>query len=190
MGCTLRLPDYPVRPASSYPNRFSQELVEVAIHPITNKAESNKYFGTDLVSRNVLAALIVVDNHSSSSLVLDPAHCQLVGLPDRADDEQLPGKTGAETVMVLSTVAISLVGGIIGTKMIADSENIKANIHARELRRQTLSPGESAQGFLYFRIPDKREKRPVQTRWLVTIPIRKIGTDAKFNAEVRFEWER
>lgn len=189
-GCALRMPAYPVQPATSYANRTSQNAVDVAIHPITSTVESKKYFGTNLISRNVLAILVVVDNHSDASLVLDASQCELVGLPDRASDDQLPGKTAGEVVGVVSIATISLAGGVLSMKMMNDSENIKSNLHVKELRRQTVSPGNSVQGFLYFRLPDRDSSKEAQTRWHVKIAVSKLGAAATTHARLTFNWKR
>jgi len=189
-GCALRMPAYPVHPASSYANRISHDAVDIAIHPITGASESKRYFGTNLVSRNVLAVLVVVDNHSSSSLVLDPTHCQLVGLPDRAGDEQLPGKGAGQAVGVLSVAAISPLLSVVAMKMMFDSENIKYNLHVKELARQTVSPGKSAQGFLYFRLPEGQSGKEAGTRWEVRIAVSRLGAAATSHVSLAFDWER
>ena len=74
---------------------------------------------------------------------------------------------GGLAVTAVGSVLLSLPALFIGMKMVSDADNIEQNFAIKELKRQTVSPGQSAGGFVYFQLPDAADERP--DRWLMRI---------------------
>jgi hypothetical protein len=68
---------------------------------------------------------------------------------------------------------ISPIGLLAGTAMIADAENIKTNFDRKAMQSQTVSTGQSASGFLFFKIPPGNRPR----QWRLRARLRDIHDD-------------
>ncbi|GEM_PF-4291467 len=67
-GCaTMRLPDYEASSSSSYKHVNTQNKLSLAINPLTDKQEIEKYFGMDLLSANTLPILVIAENNNPVS---------------------------------------------------------------------------------------------------------------------------
>ena len=67
-GCsTKKLPEHPTQPLSSYPYSEVKDGLTVAIQPLTNPQESERYFGTDLLSSGIFAVFVSAENRGSPS---------------------------------------------------------------------------------------------------------------------------
>lgn len=157
-GCTtLQLPLYAPQPVDRYNNVQVKDGLAVAIQPMLDAEESEKYFGTNLLARNILPAFVVSENrHASSSFLLlknrislSAGQPALAGSPDKARSE-----AGAEALGWTSVALGSLPLAAIAVKMMSDATVINRNFKAQEFQTKTLSPGQTAQGFVYFQLPE------------------------------------
>ena len=152
-------PAYPARPISDHSHSLSQEGLVVAVRPVTSEQEAETYFGTDLLSNRVLAVFLTVENQTPmSSFIVSKDRIALT-------TERIPAPGGAAGTgvgsptagMVMATVSVALVsplGAIIAAGMVERSNAIRHNLLAKEFRSDTISPGQTARGFLYFQIPE------------------------------------
>jgi hypothetical protein len=175
VGCApLRLPAYSAGPPSSYPIRQASGELQVAVHPMTDIAEQQKYFGLALGDLGVLPVLIVVENRSSSAkLVLRDDRIALQSLgtqryypklaPDMAMDAK--GNEGAQSAAVGVGVAslytgpmiLSLPAVLYSVKLGKDSETaalVQTNLLEKSLLSRIIRPGTTVSGFAYFKLAE------------------------------------
>ena len=69
-GCGSQLVDYRPRPIEQYRHFQVQDGLAVAVEPLTDGAEAERYFGSDLVSAGRLAVLVIVENRGSTSVLV------------------------------------------------------------------------------------------------------------------------
>jgi len=67
-GCAMKaLPRYDVKPASEYKLSDTKEGLSIAVYPILDEKESEKYFGTNLLEDSILAVMVTAENAVGSS---------------------------------------------------------------------------------------------------------------------------
>ena len=169
-GCsTIKLPDVPITPASSYKFHQEQAGLTIALEPFLEPDRVKETFGLNLLSEGVLPLLLVVDNHSdelSFSLQLNTLKVRM-GDNDYAmvlrinDSSEIKGATGAETAVTIALLdpIPSLIAGTIlvfyYSKSWMDPQKIRYNIINKEWMQNTISPGTSHSGFLYLKFVDE-----------------------------------
>lgn len=77
---------------------------------------------------------------------------------------------------------------VVGHKMITDAEMIQHNFKIKELKKQTISPGKSTHGFVYFQLLEEKEDHPEKCE--VHIEVLELGTKQMKNFDIVFEWVR
>ncbi len=164
-GCTkMQIPDYPILPFEKYEYTISTlDGLNIAVHPIFDEEESSEYFATDLLSSNVLAMFVQIENNNPiSSFIIYRDRISLSNNVSASSAQELldqiasltPGHTvqslGGASTLFLPPLAIFLlpIGGI----MISNAAERRHNFAVMELHTQTLSPGERTHGFVYFPI--------------------------------------
>jgi hypothetical protein len=193
-GClTLEIADLDVKPVQTYRYVAEKNSIAVGIHPFVDSTESDKYFGTTLLDSNVLAVLVVVENRSSSSsYILTKDQCSLSTVRNQTPagasgapgaSERLDAGTG---LAMAGAVLVSPVLLIAGLKLGSDSEMIRHNFHRLELRRQTISPGRTAHGVVYFELTDDQLKKPSPSL-VMQVSLQDLKTGAVETIPVRFE---
>ena len=74
-----RLPDYVASSSREYVHKSTLNDLTVAIHPLVSQTEVEKYFGTNLLARDILPVLVVAENrHTSSSFIVRKQGIQLL----------------------------------------------------------------------------------------------------------------
>ncbi len=151
-----------------------QEGLKIYIRPLHYKKEIKKYFGTDLLAKNILPVFVVVENKSESAFFLiEPADI---------DQGAEASKSGAEGNTYLSVKdAKQSIYEKSGTFFGVDlgpppaywlvalpfdmldpdsgptdaSKFLQQELITKALRKQTLTPGKTETGFLYYQIPEE-----------------------------------
>ena len=187
VGCTtLKIADIPVQRAERYRYGGQQGAVRVAVHPFGDPTESDRYFGTVLLDHNVLAVLVVAENRStSSSYVLAREQCRLrerkatdpVGAPGSPD---IGLGVKAAGLILLSPALL-----LAGIKMESNAHMIRHNFYRVELKRQTISPGQTAHGVVYFSVSDDQIKNP-STALVLHVSLQDLKSDAVETVAVPF----
>ncbi len=188
---TLQLPEYQAKPLARYPSSLSKDGLSVAIHPLTDGEENEKYFGTDLVSNGILLVFVIARNEGSSSFILKKDQFSL-GNIDRltestSDRERFGSESGGKGVLLVGALLISLPLQFLGGKMISNATIIKQNFLVKELQTETLSPGKTTQGFVYFRLP---EERVSQNQWHIHLEAVDLKTKETEPFNLSFQWDR
>ena len=159
-GCAMQLPNYPVKQVAELPPSSTEQGVQAAVHGVSDWSELNTYFGADLGSGGVLPILVVIENKSERSVLVDPGQFQMenpTGKVDMAVKGGISNKTPGECVALTAAALGSFPGLFLGMKMISDAETVKHNFEAKELRRQTVSPGGAVQGFVFYKFGENRQ---------------------------------
>ncbi|MCK5270152.1 MAG: hypothetical protein KAJ46_05175 [Sedimentisphaerales bacterium] len=159
-GCaTLQFPDY--SPQKSDQPQYSQvkDGVFIAIHPLVDKVEMEKYFKVDLLGDNILAVFITVENRTpSSSYIVSKDHLLLEnlgsGVNTDLENTQIGNDSKGQAVMSLGVIS-AVVFIPIGAKMVSDAGMIRHNFLVKEIKTTTLFPGQQTNGFAYFKLPQQ-----------------------------------
>lgn len=158
VGCgTMKIPQYSGGPAPGSRTRESQGLV-ITAEPWTDHARLETYFKTD--PRDLSTALICLraENRSTDAAwLVSEENIHLVdstgsGGAD-ARNQEVKGDYGAANAVgwtgaILVSPAMIFAAG----KLTSDAMVRQKNFVDREWRNQTLSPGQSAEGFIYFNV--------------------------------------
>lgn len=156
-----------------------QEGLRIYIRPLRNKKEIKKYFGADLLAKKILPVFVLVENKNESAFFLvEPAD-----IDQRAENRPgtEAGKSGTEGNTYLSAKDAKLSiyeksGTVLGVDLgpppaywlvalpfdMLDpeagptdaSKSLQQALITKALRKQTLTPGKTENGFLYYRIPE------------------------------------
>lgn len=179
-GCTtMKLPDYQPGAVEDYPHRDAKDGLAAAVHAITDESESKTYFGTDLLAADILAVYAIVENRSDGASVvigqddfrLGPREA-IEGKASQRDG--LGSQSGGEAVALVGALLLSPVLLVAGAKMMSDASVIKHNMEVDAFRAQTLSPGETGAGFVYFQLPDDSDAWP--DRWFLRLDAMDLKT--------------
>lgn len=166
-GCTtLKIQPHPALAAKDCPEHDTKAGVAVGIRPLTDRAESKKYFGTDLAKDKMLAVAVIVENASpNSSFILSR---ERVGLRSQqyAGDAAARERVGSSSTgkalgwaaggLILAAPALAIPTIIGAAKQLSDASIVRHNFLVNELYSTTLRPGGRTQGFLYFPLSEQR----------------------------------
>jgi hypothetical protein len=175
-GCApTKFPPYKADSFDSYKNQMAKDDLHIAVCPMTDKEQQEKYFGAALTDMGVLPVLIIAKNQSvSQRFMLCDDRISLQHKTTKqifpqafqtapADDSQHEGArtaSGALTAASLLTVPIAgLPFVFLSLGLAKSSENAKAiqdSIFDKTLFTQSVLPGRSAEGFAYFKISENK----------------------------------
>jgi len=172
-GCTtLQLPLYTSPPIDRYENVQVKGGLAVAVHPLVDEQEIKKYFGMNLLAAGILPVFVIGENrHASSSFLLLKEGISLTaaGVPDRPADgiDKPQSEANAKSVGYAAlALGVNYVLVVIAAKRISDASVINLNFKAQEFHTRTLSPGQTAKGFVYFRLPEDGKLPKQSAVWL------------------------
>jgi hypothetical protein len=190
-GCgTMKLPKYEPQPVEQYQYSKKKNGLAIAIYPMTNREETKKYFGTDLLSSNVLAVLVVADNRSSSSsFILSKDKLSLYGIDFKADSavshNDVTDPSAGTAINTAGAVFVSAPLLIIGAQMFSNSAAIKHNFRVKEMQSQTISPKEKTHGFAYFQLP---EENRLPDQLIVHLEVIEIASKEMISFDIPFKY--
>ena len=143
--------------------------LRIYIRPLQDKNEIKKYFGADLLKKNILPIFVLAENRNDTAYFLvEPAP------PARDERIDNGGGTAAfvsaedakKSVYKKDTqleIGLAMAGPIFWLALIpiamADygptdaSKSLQQALITQSLRKQTLSPGKTEQGFIYYQLP-------------------------------------
>lgn len=153
-GCTARIRDYQLA-ASSTSERTAQAAgVGVALDPFVEKARTENYFNIDAVANGIAILHVRVANKTTDqTFLVKKESFQLLrngagGLTSNGKKIEC-SSPALYTIGKVDTVVIALTG-LIGSAILSHSAEIQRNFTSKEMGDQTLSPGQSMEGFIYF----------------------------------------
>ena len=134
-------PDYPVRPATEYPNKIWTASIVVAAEPLDDPGQQKTYFNDRLSAAGILPVFVVIQNISPSDTYLfDKA---AIGL---ADQSEATGKAAHRIVRLLGS------GGLVDLNLIDNANFARENMMKKGIHSKTLAPGGTVSGFVYIPI--------------------------------------
>jgi hypothetical protein len=169
-GCTTpRIPDYPNATPTATEVIRQQSGVEVALDPFVENDRTQKYF--DINARdNGIAILHVrlLNKAAEQTFLLQKTNIWLIPTDSGAalagdrqrEASSKAGENNELTAVVLYGVGSEVFGVtflLAGMAQASHSEEIQRNLISKELPDQSLSPGQSNAGFIFFKPVKKGE---------------------------------
>jgi hypothetical protein len=90
-------------------------------------------------------------------------------------------------VLMAGAVLLSPPLLVAGIKLGSDAEMVRHNFYRVELTRQTISPGQTARGVVYFGVTDEQIKNP-STSLALHVSLQSLNTEAIETVAVPFRW--
>ena len=177
-----KLLDYPPRKVSDCAIKAEKSGLVVGIQPVEELSDQKSYFGSDLKQKGLIPVYVVIEDRSEGDSFLFDKSAVRVGVGAGAGTGNNVSSKSVETLQVVSALAISPVGMIIGAKLAKDEAQVQTNLVKKELQSKTLSPGGSASGFLYVSRPKVGTRDPIHLKIFVT----RSGDDEPISLEFDF----
>jgi hypothetical protein len=162
-GCApMKIPPYKADALNTYKNQAAKNDLHIAVQPMTDKEQQEKYFGVVLTDAGVLAVFIIAENHSASQRFMlrddlislqNKATKQIFPKPlktDVADDSDLESTRRTSEFLGSILLSLALAKNSVDTKAIQD------NLFDKTLYTQTILPGKTAEGFAFFKLSDSK----------------------------------
>jgi hypothetical protein len=125
---------------------------EIALDPFVDRERTKKFFGIDAMDNGIAILHVrIVNKTANQTLLVEKKDFQLVrngaevstGNLDKDKDSVTPGE-------VIGAIGMGSLMGILGATMVAHATEVQMNFTNKEMGDQTLSPGQSTEGFIYF----------------------------------------
>jgi hypothetical protein len=153
--------------------------------PIFQSSRSREFFDTDLPAKGILAVYVVVNNETSDSTFLVARECFSLRGGTNVDDRSAPRSTAPGTVITWAgAVLISLPIALIGGGIVVEADNIQINYRRKALQAQSVAPGQSTSGFLYFQVPQDPKQRP--RRWILHLEAKPLTSSQPWTVDATF----
>lgn len=147
-------------------SRQEQQGLEVEAEIVADKAQLKELFGVeDSLGKDTVAVYVQVRNlRKGKTIIVQPQNFRLVS--GETSDSRVGRDTGQKVAEAAAVVTIGTVVGPIvlapvaiavvlaGASSQAHITVVRNNVARRELKSATLQTGESANGFLYFQLPE------------------------------------
>jgi len=176
-GCGApKISQYRANDFNSYSNQLEKSDLHVAVQPMTNEEEQEKYFGVVLTESGVLPIYVIAENRNPSHrFMLRDDHILLRNeitknyfpkplLTDAADDSHLEG--AKKSSLIAGNVALLATAGLASAPLLftslslaRNSEKVKIiqdNMFDKTFFTQIILPSKTAGGFAYFKISDTK----------------------------------
>lgn len=157
IGCaTSKTASYQATAPSATARTVTESGLEVTLDPFIEKARSEQYFRIDAVSEGLAILHVRVTNRTSDkTLLLEKKNVRLVPRGESAARAAVEKKIdrstgGAERAEMVGTLALSLPLRFAAGAVVSRAAEIRRNFVEKEFQDQTLGPGQSAEGFIYF----------------------------------------
>ncbi|MEW5804133.1 MAG: hypothetical protein AB1847_18715 [bacterium] len=129
-GCSryqVRIPALPLREADLYPQEQNKDGLIVAADDYFDVNKSHQAFGVNFAKENILVIEVIVSNRSNDAYAIQSNEVLLL-----RDDQ-----------VIYPLLALE----------VSSDEQLTEYLNMVELKNVVVNPGESAHGFLYFRLP-------------------------------------
>jgi hypothetical protein len=166
-GCsTLTIPQYTAKPSKQAKTMESQGLT-ITVDPISDAERGNTYFKVNPANSHVdIIYLQAVNNSTNATWLLSEVnmHLAVPGQGDlNAQDQDVKGHYGTANGLAGAAAPLLLFPGpdllalpliFSSAKSGSDASIVQKNFVDKEWLNQTLSPGQRAQGFIYFNVKE------------------------------------
>lgn len=165
-GCgTLKIPQYTAGPSPQAKSSESQGLV-IVVDPVLDSKRYDAYFKVDPNNRGLGIIFLRAENKSPNATWLlseENMHLSVAAHEGdiNAQDQEVEGDYRKGEALLVVAMPFLAVPGIdiiaipfmlSGSKAISDESFIQKNFVDKEWHSQTLSPGQQAEGFIYFNL--------------------------------------
>jgi hypothetical protein len=151
----------PIKPYQPVSQSISERTIqasglEVALDPFVESSRTKEYFDIDAVANGIAILHVrVVNNTSNQTFLVEKKDFQLVrgvaGANLTGNGKKIESSDAAgNAIGWVGALAVSPVLLITASVMVSHSTEIQRNFTGKEMGDQTLSPGESMEGFIYF----------------------------------------
>ncbi len=151
---------FEVQPVSAYPHRQTSENVTIAAEPYETDEQAHEAFGKlNPYRQGILPVLIVIQNNGPDAIRVDRIKMTYV-LPDRTRIES----TAAQDLKYIhGAKQPATVTGPVGPRIGRSKKNPLAEweIEGRAFSAKMIPPGQSANGFVYFEVPQSSQAASV-----------------------------
>lgn len=187
-GTPPRVEPYHTQKFEQYKNVQIEDGVAVAVHPLDDPKEVEKYFGNDLLSEGVLPVFVHVENrHPTKSIVVSKSKTTLHPPSIPFDPAVVKTDSFGDGLFYVSLPLILGIGlPMNAAATVRDDyrEDLRYNFEVSELAQHTLSPGKTGTGFVYFGVAKGSLSSEVRTV-IVEIYNLKDGSVTHFNVPLR-----
>lgn len=160
-GCMMKqIPRYnPALPSSTSSSRESRGI-RVTVDPFLDKARTEQFFRVHAIKEGIAILHLQVSNSGPAATVLVNkddfkilfANSDASGSAVEVDRDTAAGEAVALTGAALISLPMLFAGG----KLLSDASVVRHNFTSNEFHSQTLAPGETAEGFVYFQVDRKK----------------------------------
>jgi hypothetical protein len=166
------------RQADAYEQHKEKDGLVVGVHPFTDSKEVKDTFNVNLLANRLLPILVVAENRSPSSSFLIAKENVYVFTDTQtnslANKKVAEGLADSGTAIGFVAAAAGSTGLLfVGLAMAADATVIQHNLADKQFISRTLDPGQKAQGFIFFNIP---EKAPPSGAYHVSVRVKNAAT--------------
>lgn len=177
VGCFPKFADYPMQSFKQYALSAVTEQVAVAIDPFIDDRRVKIYFGK--ISRGLLPIYVRIENRDPETAIL--VQRENFSLSSTADGMNSSNRQPTPSDTQIAAVPADRVllprklwSPLFGFGPQAEStQSSRDNLGRKELQPQTLRFGETADGFLYFRLPEDRRGAE---EWVFRVDMPRVGT--------------
>lgn len=182
-----KFPEFPLRAASDYSVFVQQDDVMIGLQPVENINDQQTYFRTEFSRKGFVPVFLVIHNGSKSESVLFDKSKISCDLQNSSNTMPKAGIKGAASAEIFDMAAVpfgpvSVIAAPLVLELYADASHVQQNLLLKEVQSQTISPGESAHGFLYISIPKKGVRQKID----IHIPISWAGSDRTSTLSLSF----
>lgn len=188
-GCsTARRPDYQPETASRTAQTIQQDGLVVTLDPFVEKERTQRYFGIHALNEGIAILHVRVENQASDRAVLvTRSSFELVPAGASSgvaavEDKVRRSTAGGEAVMWTGASIGSVPMLFAGASLLSQSAEVKRNLVSKELREQTLPPGDTVEGFIYYTPIPKRTDWSRGASVRVRLPEPRSGHVTAFSA--------
>jgi len=170
LSCSkMNLEPYPGPSTSNYEKLVALDGVTAAVEPFLDEDLSEKYFGVNLLDRDIIALFFSVQNNTpKTSFLLLSKSIQIADIKKDKETNYNPSQasqdTGDAALLVggASLIALPVLAPVIlpvAFQNISDASVIKENFETKKIRTKTIDPGEKASGFIYYNLSELKKIR-------------------------------
>ena len=118
--------------------------------PLSKSERTKKFFDINAIANGIAILHVRVANKTTDQtfLVKKEGFHLLNGAGGLTGDGKIERSSPAG--QVVGAVGMGALMGLVGTAMVSNATEVQRNFTSKEMGDQTLSPGESMEGFIYF----------------------------------------
>ena len=153
---TISIPEYTSQAPSAFAQKSEVMGVHVTADPFFNRAAAGKYFRINPYTSGV--AIVHLHFHNTTpnqTFLIRKSNMRFVRATDDSgllNTDVSRSSAVGEAVMLTGAAVLSLPLLFAGAKAISDKSAIEHNFTSQEFGDRTISPGQTAEGFVYYKL--------------------------------------